>query len=456
MAQKTFSKEASRNTSSSGGGGFRGGGGGGKRRKGGGGGGPGGGKKKRPRAVKLDAEAKVEMKRLMEVECLRKPMARRIAAGEMSFAEFKMRYPAEFARSYRAKNLLQQNPEMTRARAFWLAEDSKRIEAMREKQIRTFATHTGLSMELSKAIATGEKSLGSLAGEDNRWAFIWDRAKGRIKAAAGNGIKLSPMQAIRWARGDFGLPFGADEDPDAIEAKGQELHDKYPFMKKRHTRRMARFELDLDGLAKVAPANCGWGPRALEIWERFPGHHRKFVRLMGMMDLGDEDVAEFIEKTAPARDRYRDLAQSERHYHFRLYDGKFDAQFVHDDNPFSWRLKEARPDERTKQSKLQVLFFCPAEANGAVYGLAAKDDEVAERTLDAAHDATDRLDQQVIIEAVERAQEAERELRITLRNGTIFEGVPTWSSPFEVQLRLKNNAWVMILFHGIYHIEATG
>lgn len=416
-------------------------------------GGPRKGPKKRPRVPKLDDAAKAEMKRLMDEECLRKPMARRIASGEMNFEEFKMRHPAEFARSYRAKNLLEQNPEMTRARAFWLAEDAKRIEAMREKQIRTFATHTGLSLELSKAIATGETSLGKLAKEDERWAFIWDRARGRIKACQDQGRRVSPMQAIRWARGDFGLPFGPDEDPDAIETKGQALHDAYPFMKKRHTRRMARFELDLNGLAKVAPANCGWGPRALEIWERFPGHHRKFVRLMGMMNLTDEQVAEFIEKTAPARARYRDLAESARLHHFKLYEAHFDACFMHDDNPFSWRLKDTSSQERSKQSKLQVLFFCPADAQNAVYNVTERNDEVAEKKLVAAHDAGDRLEQDVIIEAIERAMENKRDLSITLRDGTIFTGTPEWASPFEVHLKLSNNAWIMLLFHGIYQIE---
>ncbi len=408
---------------------------------------------RKTRPPRLDAEAKVEMKRLMETECLRKPMARRIASGEMSFDEFKMRFPSEFARSFRAKTLLEQNPEMTRARAFWLAEDRTRIDAMREKQIRTFATHTGLSLEISRAIASGENSLPKLATQDERWAFIWERAKGRIKAAAARGHKLTPMTAIRWARGDFGLPFEPDEDTEEIERLGQELHKKYPFMKKRHTRRMARFDLDLDALARVAPANCGWGPRTLEIWTKHPKHHRKFVRLMGMMNLNDQQVDDFIAKTASARARYADLAESGRHHHFKLYDGHFEAQFVQDDNPFSWRLQNARPTERSKQSKLQVLFFCPADAATAIFSLASQDPAVKERALNAAHDATDRLEQQLIIETIERAQSANRQLRVTLRDGSSFVGEAAWFSPFELQLKLKNNAWLMILFHAIYHIE---
>jgi hypothetical protein len=261
------------------------------------------------------------------------------------------------------------------------------------------------------------------------------------------------MTAIRWARGDFGLPFAPDESPDEIEALGQDLHKEYPFMKKRHTRRMARFKLDLDGLAQVAPANCGWGPRAQEIWSRFTGHHRKFVRLMGMMDLSDEQVEAFIAKTAPARDTYRSLAESERHYFFRLYDGAYEAQFVSDDNPFSWRIKNARPDERSKQSKLQVLFFCPADAKEAILGLSSANTEVTQRDLNAAHDAAERLEQHVIIEKIERAIANERPLRVTLRNGSVFDGTPSWSSPFEVKVKLKNNAWLMILFHGIYQLE---
>ena len=408
---------------------------------------------KRTRPPRLDTAAKTEMKRLMEQECLRKPMARRIASEEMSFEEFKMRFPAEYARSFRAKTLLEQNPDMTRARAFWLAEDRSRIDAMRDKQIRTFATHTGLSLDISKAIATGETNLAALAAKDERWAFIWDRAKNRIKSVKAQGRDISPMTAIRWARGDFGLPFAPDEDSDEIEARGQALHQQFPFMKKRHTRRMARFDLDLNGLAKVAPANCGWGPRALEIWNKYTGHHRKFVRLMGMMGLNDQEVEEFIEKTAPARDHYRGLADSERNYFFRLYEGQYEAQFVHDDNPFSWRLQNATPEERTKQSKLQALFFCPADAKEAIAKLSSVDSAVNERSLNAAHDATDRLEQQTIIETIERAAGGNRLLRITLRNGMVFEGTPSWSSPFEVQLRLKNNAWLMILFHGIFHIE---
>jgi hypothetical protein len=371
----------------------------------------------------------------------------------MSIDEFKMRYPAEYARSFRAKTLLEQNPEMTRARAFWLAEDRDRIDAMREKQIRTFATHTGLSLDLSRAIATGETNLAKLAESDVRWAFIWDRAKSRIKAAKESGQNISPMTAIRWARGDFGLPFAPDESADEIEAIGQELHDKYPFMKKRHTRRMARFKLDLEGLAQVAPANCGWGPRAQEIWEKYSGHHRKFVRLIGMMNLDDAEVEAFIAKTDPARKHYRELAAADRHYFFRLYDGKYEAQFVPDDNPFSWRVKNARPDERSKQSKLQVLFFCPADAKDAILGLSSANPDVTQRDLNIAHDATERLEQHVIIEKIERALSNERPLRVTLRNGMVFEGTPCWSSPFEVQIKLKNNAWLMILFHGIYQLE---
>lgn len=408
-------------------------------------------KLKRAAPVKLEPEAKAEMKRLMDQECLRKPIARRIALGELTLDEFKLRYPQEYARSYRAKNLLEQNPGMTRARAFWLAEDPVRIQAMKEKQIRTFATHTGLSQELSKVIASGGKTLPELAKEDDRWSFIWDRARLFMKRRKDQGQPVTPMDAIRWARGDFGLPLGQDEDNDAIDRKGQELHDLYPFMKKRHTRRMARFELDLDGLAKVAPANCGWGPRALELCKQYPGHHRKFIRLMAMMDLNEADARAFVEKTAPARTRYAELANSGKRYYFHMYDGHFEARLVQDDNPFSWRLEDAVP-ERPKQSKLQVLFLCPSEARGAIFGLAHKDDELAARKLTAAFHAEERLPQDEIVEQVEKAKKAGRPVNITLRNGLIFEGSIEWASPFEAQLRLRNNAWLMILYHAIYKI----
>lgn len=414
--------------------------------------GPGGPKARRQAPPKLDPEAKAEMKRLMEQECLRKPIARRIASGEMSLEQFKMRYPQEYARSYRAKNLLEQNPGMTRARAFWLAEDADRIQSMREKQIRTFATHTGLSLEQSRAIATGQSSLPALAKEDERWSFIWDRARAHMKRSKEKGRPTNPMEAIRWARGDFGLPFEDDEDEDKIETIGQELHERYPFMKKRHTRRMARFDLDLDGLARVAPANCGWGPRALELHQQFPGHHRKFIRLMAMMDLNDADAADFIEKTAPARAKYAELANSGRRYYFRLYEGDFEAGLIQDDNPFSWRLADAEP-ERSKQSKLQVLFLCPADAKDAIFGLARRDKELTEQKLGPAFEAEDRLDQDQILEQIERSNSSGRELALTLRNGMTFHGTAQWHSPFEVMLRLQNNAWMMILFHSIHKIE---
>ena len=413
-----------------------------------------GGPPKRKPPIKLDPEAKAKMHKLMEEECLRKAFAKRIAAGELSFNEFKLRYPSEFAISYRAKNLLEQNPGMTRARAFWLAEDPKRIEAMRAKQIRTFATYTGLSYELSRDIATGKMSLSKLASEDDRWAFIWDRAKRRIKRAKDMGRSLTPIEAIRWARGDYGLPFEEDEDEDEIERLGNELHRKYPFMKKRPPRRMARFELDLEGLATVAPANCGWGPRALDLWERYPEQHRKFIRLMAMMDLSDDEVEEFIAKTEPARQKYAEFAESKRNYYFRLYEGELSARFKPDTNPFAWTLKDDEAGERLKQSKLQVLFFCPDDAKGAVFSQSKRDDELSDQDLGAALAAKDRLDIEIINEQLERAERAERQIRITLRNGMTFTGKPEWSSPFEVMLRLRNSAWLMILYHSIYQIEA--
>lgn len=403
--------------------------------------------------VRLDDEAKAKMKQLMEVECVRKPFARRIAAGEMTLEQFKMRFPEEYARSYRAKNLLEQNPEMTRARAFWLAEDNSRLEAMKDKQIRTFATHTGLSQELSRQIATGQMSLGQLAKTDKRWAFIWDRARARMAALKEGGFPVSPMEAIRWARGDFGLPFGPSETEEEIEAKGAELHEKYPFMKKRHTRRMARFELDLDGLAQVAPANCGWGVRAMELWERYPGHHRKFIRLMAMMGLDDDQVTQFIERTEPARNKYRELAAAERRYHFHRYGDALEGQLLEDDNPFSWQLL-GEDGSIEKQSKLQVLFLCPADAIVAIQKLAGHDHDVAQQSLDAAFKVGERLEQQLIIDKLEFIQKGDKTARFTLRNGMVFEGKPDWFSPFEVQIRLSNNAWVMILFHGIYALDA--
>jgi hypothetical protein len=33
-------------------------------------------------------------------------------------------------------------------------------------------------------------------------------------------------------------------------------------------------------------------------------------------------------------------------------------------------------------------------------------------------------------------------------------GTPDWVSPFETQVRLSHNAWIMILFHGIYGLDA--
>lgn len=411
-----------------------------------------GGKSKRPIPARLDPEAKAEMKRLMETECLRKPMARRIASGELTLQEFKLRHPQEYARSYRAKNLLEQNPGMTRARAFWLAEDPQRIQAMREKQIRTFATHTGLSLELSQAIATGAQSLPGLAKEDQRWAFIWDRARARMKVLKQKGLTVSPMEAIRWARGDFGLPFDEGESEEDIEAKGQELHDLYPFMKKRHTRRMARFDLDLDGLAKVAPANCGWGPRANELHLKFPGHHRKFIRLMAMMELDDPAAERFIEQTAPAREKYAELAASGRRYFFQLYDGEFTAALIRDDNPFSWRLTDSTP-ERTKQSKLQVLYLCPSDARHAIVQLAERDETLISQRLGPAFEAEDRLDQDFVVEHLDRAKSGDKEILLTLRSGIGFRGHVEWYSPFETMIRLKNNAWVMVLFHAIHRIQ---
>lgn len=412
--------------------------------------GKGGGRRKAP--VKLDAEGKAKMQELMERECMRKAMARRIAAGEMTYAEFTLRYPAEYAISYRAKNLLEQNPGMTRARAFWLAEDPKRIEAMRKKQIRTFATYTGLSYELSRDIATGQLSLNRLAEQDERWAFIWTRAKRRIGVVKAQGRSLSPIEAIRWARGDYGLPFAPDEDEDQIEEQGNVLHEKYPFMKKRHTRRMARFDLDLDGLATVAPANCGWGPRALELWERYPDQHRKFIRLMAMMGLDDAEVEAFISKTEPARERYQSFAESERVHYFHLYGGDLSARFLPDNNPFAWSL-HSTDDQSVKQSKLQVLFFCPNDARDAVFSQSVQDDAVVQKSLGAALAAADRLDIEVINEQLEKADSTDRDIAITLRNGMRFTGKAEWHSPFEVQLRLRNNAWLMILYHSIYNIE---
>jgi hypothetical protein len=402
---------------------------------------------------KLDNDAKALMLMLMETECVRKPFARRIAAGEMTLDQFKLRFPEEYARSYRARTLLEQNPEMTRARAFWLAEDSSRLGAMRAKQIRTFATHTGLSHEISAKIAEGETSLGELAKSDPRWAFIWDRARQRMKSAKEQGTTLSPMEAIRWGRGDFGLPFGPDEDEAKIEARGTQLHNDHPFMKKRHTRRMARFDLDLEGLARVAPANCGWGIRAAELWKKNDGHHRKFVRLMAMMNLNDYQVAEFITRTEPAREKYRALGEAERNYHFHCYGGALEAQLLVDDNPFSWQLKDEE-GEVTKQSKLQVLFLCPADAKSAIENLAGHDHDVAKQSLDVAFKVDERLDQGALIEKLERIQAAGKVGRFTLRNGMVFEGTPDWVSPFETQVRLSNNAWIMILFHGIYALDA--
>ena len=101
--------------------------------------GPGGAPAGRPkhRITRLTPEQKEDMQRLMESECIRKDAALRIAVGEMTLDQFKLRNPAEYAVSFRAKTLMEQNPDMSRARAFWLAEDPKRIEEMRQKQIRT-------------------------------------------------------------------------------------------------------------------------------------------------------------------------------------------------------------------------------------------------------------------------------------------------------------------------------
>ena len=406
----------------------------------------------RPAPVRLDDAAKEVMKQLMEVECVRKPFARRIAAGEMTLEQFKMRFPEEFARSYRAKNLLEQNSDMTRARAFWLAEDNSRLEAMKDKQIRTFATHTGLSQELSRQIATGQMSLGQLAKTDKRWEFIWDRAKRRMASLKEAGHPVQPMEAIRWARGDFGLPFGDLEDEAEIERVGAELHEKYPFMKKRHTRRMARFDLDLDGLAQVAPANCGWGVRAYELWQTYPGQHRKFIRLMAMMGLDDDEIVKFIAQTDPAREKYRELAAGQRRYHFHRYGDPIEGQLLADDNPFSWQLAD-ESGSITKQSKLQVLFLCPADAVRAIDALAGHDNDVAQQSLDAAFKVGERLEQQLILDKLEMLQKSDRSARFTLRSGKVFIGKPDWYSPFEVQLRLSNNAWLMILFHGIYALD---
>ena len=225
-------------------------------------------------------------------------------------------------------------------------------------------------------------------------------------------------------------------------------------MKKRHTRRMARFELDLEGLATVAPANCGWGPRALDLWERYPEQHRKFIRLMAMMDLSDDEVEEFIVKTDPARERYADFADSKRIHYFRLYDGEISAHFVRDTNPFAWTLHDPTDARTIKQSKLQVLFFCPDDAKGAVFSQSKRDPEITEQDLRAALAAKDRHDIAIINEQLERAENSDRNIRITLRNGMTFTGKPEWSSPFEVMLRLRNSAWLMILYHSIYRIEA--
>jgi sRNA-binding regulator protein Hfq len=390
----------------------------------------------------------------MEQECLRKPAARKIATGELTLDEFKLRHPAEYAISYRAKNLIDQHSGMTRARAFWLAEEPKRIEEMREKQIRTFATQTGLSYELSKAIASGSMSLGSLASEDERWAFIWDRARARIKDFKGRGESINPMDAIRWARGDSGLPLGEDEDQDIIDKRAAELHDEFPFLKKRHARRMARFGLDLEALANVSPANCGWAPRALELRKQYPEAHRKFIRLMAMMGLDDEEAASFLERTEPAREKYRELAASGRRYHFRLYDGERQGKLVADDNPFAWQLTDD-DEPATKLSKLHVLLFCPADAKGAIYGLARRDDAVTDQKLGPAFKADDRMDLEAITREVEKAKRPDREALVTLRNGMVFQGKVEWDSPFELQLRLSNNAWILILYHAINKIETA-
>ncbi len=415
----------------------------------------GGKPKPRQRPARLSTEARAEMQRLMDQECIRKDAAFRIVSGELTLDQFKLRYPAEYAVSFRAKTLMEQNPEMSRARAFWLAEDPRRIEEMRQKQIRTFATYTGLTPELSKAVATGGTSLGQLARQDPRWEFIWGRAKDRIKVMKEHGHNLSPIEAIRWARGDFGLPLMADEDLDAIEARGVELHERYPFMKKRHTRRMARFHLDLDGLATVSPANCGWGPRALALWERYPGHHRKFIRLMAMMGMEVEEAAAFIARTEPSRGLYNELAASARSYYFRLYNAEREARFEEDNNPFAWSLIDEGTGEPIKQSKLHVLFFCPAVAKGAIFGMARKDKELSAQDLGAALVPTERLDIDVITETVERVKDKDKPVQVTLRNGMMFTGHIVWDSPFELKLRLKNDAWMIILYHSIYQIQAT-
>ena len=44
---------------------------------------------------------------------------------------------------------------------------------------------------------------------------------------------------------------------------------------------------------------------------------------------------------------------------------------------------------------------------------------------------------------------------MTLRNGMIFTGSVEWDSPFEVRLRLKNDAWMVILYHSIYQIATA-
>jgi sRNA-binding regulator protein Hfq len=399
----------------------------------------------------MDAATKTEMQRLMETECLRKPVAKRVATGEITLDQVKMSHPGEYAISYRAKNLLAENADMTRARAFWLAEDPRRIEEMRRKQIRTFATKTGLSEEMAKDIATGKTNLAALAKQDPRWAFIWSRAKTRIKAFKVAEIPLDPMDAIRWARADYGLPFGDDEDQTAIQAKTEEVHATYPFLKKRHARRMARFDLTLAGLADVSPANCGWAVRANELWQAYPGHHRKFIRLMAMMGLDDTDAASFIEKTESAREMHRNLASSGRKYYFRLYQGERDSELTPDDNPFAWVLKGE--EKNSKLPKLQALFFCPSEARGAVFGLATKDHEVAELKLGPAMKPSERMEVETIQEHLDRSKERQKSLSVTLRNGLVFTGDVSWHSPFELQLKLKNDSWLIILYHAVHTMD---
>ncbi len=412
-----------------------------------------GGPRKSKPPVKMDAATKAEMQRLMETECLRKPVAKRVATGEITLEQVKMSHPGEYAISYRAKNLLAENKDMTRARAFWLAEDPRRIEEMRRKQIRTFATKTGLSEDLARDIATGKTNLAALAKDDPRWAFIWGRAKTRIKAFKMAGKSVDPMDAIRWARADYGLPFGEDEDMDAVQARTEEVHSQYPFLKKRHARRMARFELTLEGLADVSPANCGWAVRANELWQKYPGHHRKFIRLMAMMGLDDNDAASFIEKTESAREMHRSLASSGRNYYFRLYQGERDSQLTPDDNPFAWVLNGE--EKSTKLPKLQALFFCPSDARGAVFGLARKDHEVAELNLGPAMKPSERMDVETIQAQIDRSAESGKSLAVTLRNGLVFTGEVMWHSPFELQLKLKNDAWLIILYHAVHSITVA-